>query len=130
MLFDEVRPNPTDKNVMDGAAKVKAEGCDFVIALGGGSVMDCSKCIALMATNDGDIWDSNAKTGKDFIAALDKLIADVGCADLKMSEAGITRDELKLYPQKVHEVLGGDITADPVALTDADYLAIYEAAYK
>lgn len=325
VLFDEVRPNPTDKNVMDGAAKVKAEGCDFVIALGGGSVMDCSKCIALMATNDGDIWDyslsaqggkknpahdalpivcittsagtasevdlasvisndaskektgiffpsmmptlsivdsnlmmsvppkftayqgmdaffhasetvvntkhhpmaemfalktielvakylpravadgsdkearemmayantfagyymmctsahtmehtmgsfhenlvhgaglimiahayydffaerkaaeenmvkmakamgvENAKTGKDFIKALDKLIADVGCADLKMSEVGITRDELKLYPQKVHEVLGGDITADPVALTDEDYLAIYEAAYK
>ena len=47
-----------------------------------------------------------------------------------MSEVGITRDELKLYPQKVHEVLGGDITADPVALTDEDYLAIYEAAYK
>ena len=41
-----------------------------------------------------------------------------------------TASELKLYPQKVHEVLGGDITADPVALTDADYLAIYEAAYK
>lgn len=49
----------------------------------------------------------DAKTGKDFIKALDKLIADVGCADLKMSEAGITKDELKLYPKKVHEVLGG-----------------------
>ena len=56
-VFDEVRPNPTDVNVMDGARRMKANGCDFIIALGGGSVMDCSKCIALMAANSGDIWD-------------------------------------------------------------------------
>lgn len=56
-LFDEVRPNPTRENVMDGAKAVKENGCDFVVALGGGSVMDCAKCIALMVTNPGDIWD-------------------------------------------------------------------------
>lgn len=54
-LFDQIRPNPTDVNVMDGAKAVKENGCDFVIALGGGSVMDCTKCIALMAANEGDI---------------------------------------------------------------------------
>ena len=324
-LFDQIRPNPTDINVMDGAKAVKANGCDFVIALGGGSVMDCTKCIALMAANPGDIWDyslsmnggkktalypaipivaittsagtaseidiasvitndatqektgiffpsmfpklavvdpnlmmsvppkftayqgmdaffhasetvvnknvhpmaemfalktielvakylpravadgsdkearemmayantfagyymmctsahtmehvmgsfhddlvhgaglieiahayydffaerkaceepmkkmaramgvEHPASGKDFIAALDKLIADVGCADLAMSREGITREELKSYPAKVHEVLGGDITADPLPLSDADYLAIFEAAYK
>lgn len=323
-LFDQIRPNPTDINVMDGAKAVRDNGCDFVVALGGGSVMDCSKCIALMANNPGDIWDyslsasggkkaapnpaipiicittsagtasevdiasviTNDKTqektgifflsmfptisvvdsdlmmsvppkftayqgmdaffhasetvvnknvhpmaemfalktiefvakylpravadgsdkearaymalantfagyymmctsahtmehvmgsfhddlvhgaglieiahayydffaerkaaeepmkkmakamgiehpqsGKDFIAALDQLIADVGCANLKMSEEGITREELKLYPAKVHEVLGGDITADPLPLSDADYLEIFENAY-
>lgn len=47
-----------------------------------------------------------------------------------MSDAGIMRDELKLYPKKVHEVLGGDITADPLALSDEDCLTIYENAYK
>lgn len=324
-VFAEIRPNPTDINVMDGAKAVKDNGCDFVIALGGGSVMDCSKCIALMAANEGDIWDyslsanggkknapnpaipiicittsagtasevdiasvitndktqektgiffpsmfptlsivdsdlmmsvppkftayqgmdaffhasetvvnknvhpmgemfalktielvakylpravkdgsdkearemmayantfagyymmctsahtmehvmgsfhddlvhgaglieiahayydffaerkaaeepmkkmaramgvENPASGKDFIAALDKLIADVGCADLKMSEEGITKEELKKYPAKVHEVLGGDITADPLPLSDDDYLAIFEAAWK
>ncbi len=324
-LFDEIRPNPTRANVMDGAAKAKESGCDFVIALGGGSVMDCAKCIALMMTNPGDIWDyslsaaggkkqaeiaaapivcittsagtgsevdiasvisddeaqektgiffpsmlptlsvvdaelmlsvpakftayqgmdaffhasetvinknvhpmaemfalktvelvakylpiaykdgsnlearemmalantfaayymlctsahtiehvmgsyhpdlvhgaglimtahayydyfaerkaseaqmvkmakamgvENASSGKDFVKALDDLIASVGCADLKMSEAGITEEELKLYPKRVHEVLGGDITADPLPLSDEDYLEIYQKAYK
>lgn len=47
-----------------------------------------------------------------------------------MSEEGITREELKDYLAKVHEVLGGDITADPLPLSDDDYLAIFEAAWK
>ncbi len=323
ILFDQIRPNPTTANVMDGAKVIRENGCDFVVALGGGSVMDCAKCIALMATNDGDIWDysfsvtggkkpfakaampliaittsagtgsevdpfsvisndatqektgflsifpvlsivdsdlmmsvpprltayqgmdaffhaaesvintnehpmgemfalkaielvakylptackdgankearaymalanslagyymlctsehtmehalggyhenlahgaglimishayfdffaerkaaeipmikmakamgvENPTSGKDFVAALDKLIADVGCAELKMSDFGITRDELKKLPQRIHEVMGGNIDADPVKLSDADYLAIFEAAYK
>lgn len=325
VLFDEIRPNPTKENVMDGARAAKENGCDFVVALGGGSVMDCSKCIALMMTNPGDIWDyslsshggkknaefdaapvvaittsagtgsevdiaaviSNDETkektgiffpsmfpklsvvdaklmlsvppkftayqgmdaffhasesvinknehpmgemfalkaieliakylpiayrdgsnlearenmalantlagyymlctsahtiehvmgsyhedlvhgaglimtshayydffaekkaaevpmmkmakamgvekpvsGKDFINALDNLIAAVGCDDLKMSDAGITEEELKLYPQRVHEVLGGDITADPLPLSDEDYLEIYQKSFR
>ena len=324
-VFNEIRPNPTDHNVMDGAKKAKETGCDFVVALGGGSVMDCAKCIALMMTNPGDIWDyslsetggkknapnnaapivcittsagtgsevdiasviskdeadektgiffpsmfptlsvvdsnlmmsvpqnftayqgmdaffhasetvinknvhpmaemfalktieliakylpvaykdgtnkearsmvalantlaayymmctsahtmehtmgsfhpnlvhgkglieiahayydffaerkacegqmikmakamgvENATSGKDFVKALDELIASVGCADVKMSDDGITKDELKKYPAKIHHVLGGDITADPLPLSDADYLAIYENAWK
>ncbi|MSA02017.1 iron-containing alcohol dehydrogenase [Lactonifactor sp. BIOML-A3] len=324
-LFDEIRPNPTRENVMDGAKAVKDNGCDFVLALGGGSVMDCGKCIALMAANPGDIWDyslskeggkknaefdaipivaittsagtgsevdiaaviSNDATkektgifflsmfptlsvvdaslmtsvppkftayqgmdaffhasesvinknehpmgemfalkaieliakylpiaykdgnnlearenmalantlagyymlctsahtmehvmgsyhedlvhgaglimiahayydffaqrqaaeepmlkmakamgvdhptsGKDFIHALDRLLDSIGCAELKMSEAGITEDELKLYPQRIHEVLGGDITADPLPLSDEDYLEIYQKSYR
>ena len=325
VLFDEVRPNPTNHNVMDGAAKARQNGCDFVVALGGGSVMDCAKCIGLMMVNEGDLWDyafsqkggkkefvkpmaplvaittsagtgsevdmfsvisndemeektgvfdrsmfptisvvdsdlmmsvppkftayqgmdaffhaaesvintkehpmgemfalkaieliaenlpkayadgsdrearsnmalanslagyymlctsqhtmehvmgsyhdslahgaglimishayfdffaerkaaeepmmkiaramgvENPKSGKDFIAALDRLIAAVGCQDLKMSDHGITSEEIKKWPQHIHEVLGGDITADPLPLSDDDYLSIYEASYK
>ena len=47
-----------------------------------------------------------------------------------MSDAGITYEELEQYPAKLHEVLGGDITADPLPLSDDDYLAIYRNAYK
>ena len=324
-VFPEIRPNPTRKNVMDGAKLVRDKKCDFVIALGGGSVMDCTKCIALMAANDGDIWDyslsgtggkkspanpaipivcittsagtasevdiaavisddeanektgifypsmfptlsivdcdlmmsvppkytayqgmdaffhasetvvntkvhpmaemfalktielvakylpravkdgndkeargymalantfagyymmctsghtiehtmgsfhpdlvhgaglimsahayydffaqrkaaeepmikmakamgvNNATSGKDFIKALDNLIESIGCGGLKMSDAGITYEELDKYPAKLHEVLGGDTDADPVKLSDEDYLTIYRNAWK
>lgn len=42
---------------MAGAAFAREHACDFIVALGGGSVMDASKAIATMATNDGDLWD-------------------------------------------------------------------------
>lgn len=56
-VFDKVQANPLRSTVMAGAAFARENGCDFVVALGGGSVMDASKAIAAMATNDGDIWD-------------------------------------------------------------------------
>lgn len=73
-LYDEVRPNPTRVNVMDGAKAARDNGCDFVVALGGGSVMDCAKCIALMAANPGDIWDySLSKNGRKKTAEFDAI---------------------------------------------------------
>lgn len=324
-VFDQIRPNPTRQNVTDGAAMAKQEGCDFVIALGGGSVMDATKCIALMMTNPGEIWDyslsqaggkqtapydaapivaittsagtgsevdiaavisddelkektgiffpsmfptlsivdpdlmmsvppkftafqgmdaffhaaesvinknehvmdemfalkaieliakylpqaykdgsnkearyhmaiantlagyymlctsphtmehimgsyhedlvhgaglimiaheyydffaerqaaeepmikmanamgvKDAASGKDFIAALDNLLASINCDTLKMSDYGITKEELKTYPQRIADVLGGDITADPLPLSAEDYLTIFEKSYR
>lgn len=56
-VFDGVMPNPTFENSHAGADAARSFGADFLVALGGGSVMDCSKAIALLATNDGDLWD-------------------------------------------------------------------------
>ena len=325
VLFDGIRPNPTRDNVMDAARKARENGCDFVVALGGGSVMDAGKCIALMMVNDGDLWDyafsakgghkpfehpsaplvaittsagtgsevdmfsvisndeleektgvfdismfptisivdsdlmmsvpprftayqgmdaffhaaesvintkehpmgemfalkaieliaqnlpvaykdgsdkearanmalanslagfymlctsqhtmehvmgsyhndlahgaglimisheyfdffakrkaaeepmkkmaramgvENPQSGKDFIAALDALVEKVGCKDLKMSDAGITKEEIRKWPKRIREVLGGDITAAPLPLSDEDYLGIYERSFR
>lgn len=65
VLFDKVEANPLKSTVMAGGAFARENGCDFVVALGGGSVMDASKAIAAMATNDGDLWNyMNGGTGK------------------------------------------------------------------
>lgn len=56
-LFDRVEANPLRSTVMAGADFARKNNCDFIVALGGGSVMDASKAIAAMATNEGDIWD-------------------------------------------------------------------------
>lgn len=56
-IFDEIEANPLKSTVMRGAEAARKAGCDFIVALGGGSVMDACKAIAAMAANDGDIWD-------------------------------------------------------------------------
>ncbi|MGY3968616.1 L-threonine dehydrogenase [Aeromonas enteropelogenes] len=57
VVFDETKPNPTTSNVEAGLAMIKANGCDCVISLGGGSPHDCAKGIALVAANGGNIKD-------------------------------------------------------------------------
>lgn len=51
-----VEPNPRISSVARGADIARREGCDVVIALGGGSTMDASKVIAAAALYDGDPW--------------------------------------------------------------------------
>lgn len=57
VIFNNIMANPLKSTVMEGAACACENGCDFIVALGGGSVMDASKAIAAMATNDGDLWE-------------------------------------------------------------------------
>ena len=57
ILFDKVAQNPLTTTAMEGADFAKANGCDVVVAIGGGSIMDCAKAIAFLSINDGDIND-------------------------------------------------------------------------
>ena len=56
-VFDKVTPNPLSDTVYDGVAQVKEKECDVIVALGGGSIIDCAKAIAFAACNEGDIFD-------------------------------------------------------------------------
>lgn len=57
VVFDKILPNPIKGHVMEAATLCRAEQCDFVIGLGGGSSIDSAKSIAVMACNEGDYWD-------------------------------------------------------------------------
>lgn len=63
--FAKVMENPVKKMIMEGAAFARENSCDFIVALGGGAVLDSAVAIAAMATNPGDLWDYvNGGTGK------------------------------------------------------------------
>ena len=63
--FAKVMENPVREMVMEGAAFARENGCDFIVALGGGAVLDSAVAVAAMATNPGDLWDYvNGGTGK------------------------------------------------------------------
>jgi alcohol dehydrogenase YqhD (iron-dependent ADH family) len=55
--FAKVMENPLKDMVMEGAAFARDNGCDFIVALGGGAVLDSATAISAMATNEGDLWD-------------------------------------------------------------------------
>ncbi len=56
-LFTRVTPNPRIEEVAAGAAVYAEQGCDIIIAVGGGSAIDCAKCIGLVVANQGGILD-------------------------------------------------------------------------
>ncbi len=58
VVFDGVRANPRTEDVDQAAAQARAMGVDFIVALGGGSVIDSAKCIALATAVDGPFWEN------------------------------------------------------------------------
>lgn len=65
ILFDKVGANPVKSVVEAGGRAARDNGCDFIVALGGGSVMDAAKAMAMYALQPGDLWDYVAgATGK------------------------------------------------------------------
>ena len=55
--YGGILPNPTYDKVQEGARIVREQGIDFILAVGGGSVIDCCKIVSAQARTDGDIWD-------------------------------------------------------------------------
>lgn len=53
--FSAITPNPRDHEVMAGAEEYTAAGCDSIIAIGGGSPIDCAKGIGIVSTNNRNI---------------------------------------------------------------------------
>jgi len=62
-VFSEVEPNPKDYNVVEGTRAAKRLQADCLVAVGGGSPIDCAKAIAVLATHGGDLrgYDEGAK---------------------------------------------------------------------
>ena len=62
-VYDGTPENPTEQALLEGLDIWRDKGCDGVIALGGGSPIDLSKAVALIASHGGALADYNVKTG-------------------------------------------------------------------
>ena len=68
--FTGIMSNPTYAKVQEGAALARDRKVDFILAVGGGSVLDCCKVVSAQAKLDGDLWDyeySEKKVPTEFI---------------------------------------------------------------
>jgi alcohol dehydrogenase class IV len=70
ILFSEVESNPTEADVLAGLERYRAENCDGVVAIGGGSAIDTAKAIRLLVTHPGRLVDYDlTKGGQEKIKA-------------------------------------------------------------
>lgn len=54
-IYSDVKPNPTVKQVMEGSKIYLNEKCNLIVAVGGGSPMDCAKAIGIVSSNNKDV---------------------------------------------------------------------------
>lgn len=69
-LFGGIEPNPSFETLMEAVAVVQRDGIDYLLAVGGGSVIDGTKFVAAASVFDGDAWDILLKGGTNIHRAL------------------------------------------------------------
>ncbi len=74
-VFSDVQSNPVERNVAGGLAAYRTGGHDGVIAMGGGSAMDTGKIIALMAGQEGALWDYEGTWQQISLGAIAPIVA-------------------------------------------------------
>ena len=122
--------NPLKENCEEAGKFAKENDCDFIVALGGGAVLDSSVPVSIMATNDGDLWDYVfGGTGKGKIAPNKPLpivtIATSSGTGSEMNEWGV------ICKEDTDEKIGmGDRRCKPViAVVDPTYMTTVPAKY-
>jgi len=122
--------NPLKENCEEAGQFAKENGCDFIVALGGGAVLDSSVAVSIMATNEGDLWDYVfGGTGKGIVPANDPLpiitIATSSGTGSEVNEWGVICNE------ETQEKIGmGDERCKPViAVVDPIYMTTVPAKY-
>lgn len=97
--FSGIMSNPTYVKVLEGAKLAKDHGADWILGIGGGSVMDCCKAVSMAAVSEKDIWDEYwAKPGViDFDPLpLGVIVTVAGTGSECNGGAVITNEELKV----------------------------------
>ena len=97
--FSSIMSNPTYAKVLEGARFAKDNNVDLILAIGGGSVMDCCKAVSLAAKYEGDIWtDFWAQAGViDFEPVpLGIIVTASGTGSEMNGGAVITNEDLKI----------------------------------
>lgn len=96
--FSGIMSNPTYAKVQEGAALAKAEGVDFILAVGGGSVLDCCKVVSAQAKLTTDLWSfeyGEKKQPAEFIP-MGAVVTAFGTGSEMNNGAVITHEEKKI----------------------------------
>ena len=120
-LYDQIKPNPTIKNVQDGVAAFKASGADMIVAVGGGSAMDTAKGIGIIAENP-EFADVVSLEG--VAPTKNHATFTIAVPTTAGTAAEVTINYVITDPEKVRKFVCVDVNDIPdVAVVDPDMMA-------
>lgn len=96
--FSGIMPNPTYAKVQEGAKLARENNVDFILAVGGGSVIDCCKIVSAQAKTDEDIWENEIEKKKfptEFIP-MGAVVTVSGTGSEMNAGAVITNEDAKI----------------------------------
>ncbi|MBQ0015983.1 MAG: iron-containing alcohol dehydrogenase [Bacteroidales bacterium] len=95
-----IKSNPTYAQVLEGVELVRRQHTDLILAVGGGSVIDCSKAIGASAYFEGDIWNEfwsvNPSDIRHTVVPVGTILTMTGTASEMNSGSVITNEALKI----------------------------------
>lgn len=96
--FSGIMPNPTYAKVQEGAKLAKEQQVDFILAVGGGSVIDCCKIVSAQAKLDEDIWEMETQRKANPVAfiSMGAIVTAAGTGSEMNAGAVITHEEKKI----------------------------------
>ncbi len=119
-VYGEVRGNPVGADVDGGVRAFHAEGCDGVVALGGGSALDVGKAVALMVGQERPLWDFEDVGDNDQRVNVDGMVPCVAVPTTSGTGSEVGRSSV-IVDERSHRkliifharMLPGKVIADP-----------------
>lgn len=93
VMLGGVVPNPRLSKVREGIELCKKEGVDFILAVGGGSVIDSAKAIGYGVANEGDVWDFYEKKREPKACLPVGTVLTIAAAGSEMSNSSVITNE-------------------------------------
>lgn len=128
--FSGIMPNPTYTKVQEGAALVREQHVDFILAAGGGSVIDCCKVVSAQAVLDQDIWDMEYKKGQFPSAGIPMgAVVTASGTGAEMNAGAVITYEEKKWKGPVFGTAASFAVLDPVNTMSVPPMQVFSGAF-
>lgn len=128
--FSGIMPNPTYAKVQEGAAIVRKQHVDFILALGGGSVIDCCKVISAQAVLDEDIWEMEYSKGQFPTAGIPMgAVVTASGTGAEMNAGAVITYEEKKWKGPVFGTVASFAVLDPAYTMSVPPMQVFSGAF-
>lgn len=128
--FDGIMPNPTYAKVQEGAALVRERHVDFILAVGGGSVIDCCKVISAQAMLEEDIWDMEYVQSKNPTAGIPMgAVVTASGTGAEMNAGAVITYEEKLWKGPIFGMAASFAVLDPAYTMSVPPMQVLSGAF-